>query len=180
MKLVFKKNLVGLAVTGSILVVLLGGFIVALSHQRILRNRIVSLISSLDRQQRHGKAVQVILDKAHLLDSKSHAPGAVVTRKIKQLAETHGVSQVTIKEWPQHLFYEKEEVHVIMRPIQINFIVESDDNFWEFLKDLQTNIPGIMMSKGLFLEKVNEGDKIILKGSYRFEWYILCRSPEKF
>ena len=90
------------------------------------------------------------------------------------------MTQLVIKELPQHLLYEKEEVQVMITPVQITFLVDVDDHFWAFLKELQTKIPGVIISKVLSLEKVHEGDKTILKGSYRFEWYILCRSPEKF
>ncbi len=163
-----------------ILIFAVVGFVIALSHHKILRGRIIGLMGSLDYQQRHGKTIQTILEKVHLPSGESFSTGDRITRKIKQLAETHCMTQLVIKELPQHLLYEKEEVQVMITPVQITFLVDVDDHFWEFLKELQTKIPGVIISKVLSLEKVNEGDKTILKGSYRFEWYILCRSPEKF
>lgn len=92
---------------------------------------------------------------------------------IKEKTSIYHLTEVEYSMLPPKIIHEDKRFAIKKTPFHLHFSMGSDDYFWDFLKDLFKNFPGMIHSHNLSIEKRYDKEKVILKGSYQLECYSL-------
>lgn len=146
-------------------------------RQTMLNEQILDINKALHLQSEKLQMLKKISKASCSLNSSDASAGSSITEAgLVHFAQKHHFLNIKSIISKELILYRDKNFYIKKISVGLSFAIKTDDDLWEFLKDLSQSFSGIIIFDNLSLEKLYDKDRdgLILRGSYHFEWYSLC------
>lgn len=145
-------------------------------QEEVFFKKIQVLTAQLAKERNHLQRLQRTTKS--LCESMQFHPSKNVYAKnniFLRCAKENHLKDMEITALPPEILHQDKKMALRKIPIRMNFLLRTDQNFWNFLTKLQEAFPFSTLMQFLSIERISfkEKEGLFLKGSFHFDWYHL-------